>query len=194
MIFNKSFKNTKFYNVYFFLLVIFLSSCSLNYNSENHLTSQSPEFVFTNPKYFRINEGKLNMEITASTIEQYASDETMYAKNINFELFNNNGEKSAEGKGNLLSANLETGLYYLFDNIIIKNFEKNITITASSIKWDDESEQLTTEIKNPSESQVFITSEGDPKFKIQGYGFSGSGFDHSFTFTGEISGEITTKK
>lgn len=194
MIFNKSFKNTKFYNVYFFLLVIFLSSCSLNYNSENHLTSQSPEFVFTNPKYFRINEGKLNMEITASTIEQYASDETMYAKNINFELFNNNGEKSAEGKGNLLSANLETGLYYLFDNIIIKNFEKNITITASSIKWNDESEQLTTEINNPSESQVFITSDDDPKFKIQGYGFSGSGFDHSFTFTGEVSGEITTNK
>ena len=174
-------------------MIIILGSCSLNYDTENQLTSQSPEFVFTNPKYFRINEGKLNMEITASTIEQYASDETMYAKNITFELFNDDGEKSAEGKGNLLSANLETGLYYLFDNIIIKNFEKNITITASSIKWNDESEQLTTEINNPSESQVFITSEGDTKFSIQGYGFSGSGFDHSFTFTGEVSGEITTK-
>ena len=174
--------------------MIILGSCSLNYDTENHLTSQSPEFVFTNPKYFRINEGKLNMEISASTIEQYASEDTMYAKNINFELFNNNGEKSAEGKGNLLSANLETGLYYLFDNIIIKNFEKNITITASSIKWNDESEQLTTEINNPSESQIFITSDDDPKFKIQGYGFSGSGFDHSFTFTGEVSGEITTNK
>ena len=194
MIFKKICKKTEFFSIFYFLLIIILGSCSLNYDTENQLTSQSPEFVFTNPKYFRINEGKLNMEITASTIEQYASDETMYAKNITFELFNDDGEKSAEGKGNLLSANLETGLYYLFDNIIIKNFEKNITITASSIKWNDESEQLTTEINNPSESQVFITSDDDPKFKIQGYGFSGSGFDHSFNFTGEVSGEITTKK
>ena len=95
----------------FWLELFCFSSCSLNYNSENSLTSQSPEFVFSNPRYIRINQGKLNLEITADTIEQYANEDTMYAKNIKFALYNESEEKSAEGEGNLLSANLEKGLY-----------------------------------------------------------------------------------
>lgn len=177
----------------FWLELFCFSSCSLNYNSENSLTSQSPEFVFSNPRYIRINQGKLNLEITADTIEQYANEDTMYAKNIKFALYNESEEKSAEGEGKLLSANLEKGLYFLFDDIRVKSFEQNISISTSSLRWDDNSEQLTTDFQNPEKSKVYIVSEKEPSIKIEGYGFSGSGYDNSYVFTGEVSGEITTK-
>lgn len=191
MILKNSKKNLSL--ILFSLEILLLSSCSLNYNSESSLSSQSPEFVFTNPKYTRINQGKLNLEITADTIEQYATEDAMYAKNINFILYSESEEKSAEGKGTLLSADLEKGLYYLFDDIKVKSFEQNVSINASSLRWDDDSEQLTTDFQNPAKSKVYIISENEPKIKIEGYGFSGSGYDNSYVFTGEVSGEITTK-
>ena len=84
------------------LLLVFLSislftffSCSLNYDSESLSSSKSPEFVFTNSKYTRINEGKLNLEIKASKIEQYSYDNAMYAKDITFTLYDEKEKKSA---------------------------------------------------------------------------------------------------
>ena len=45
-------------------------SCSLNYETNSKFDSQSPEFVFTNPTYVRIDEGKQNLRINADIIEQ----------------------------------------------------------------------------------------------------------------------------
>jgi hypothetical protein len=168
-------------------------SCSLNYETNSKFDSQSPEFVFTNPTYVRIDEGKQNLRINADIIEQYTFEDTLYAKNIDFSIFNKSEEKTAEGKGKLLSANLTTGLYYLFDDITVKSYDRNLIIQCSSLKWNNKSEQLTTNIENIKDSKVSIVSEDETKISMDGYGFSASGFDNSFIFTGEVSGEITTK-
>ena len=176
-----------------FILSLILSltfcSCSLKYNSEGISSSQSPEFVFNNPKYTRINNGLLNLEITASQIEQYSTDDSMYATNINFTLYDNKEKKSAEGEGKLLSANLEKEVYYLFDDIKIHSFEKNIRFYGKAIKWDNISEQLITE----KATDITIHSEEEPVIKVEGTGFSANGRNYTYSFLGEVSGEIITK-
>ena len=189
----KNISQKKLLLVFLFISLFTFFSCSLNYDSESLSSSKSPEFVFTNSKYTRINEGKLNLEIKASKIEQYSYDNAMYAKDITFTLYDEKEKKSAEGKGKLLSANMDEGIYYLFDDISVKSFEEELTIQGSSLKWNDETEQLITNIQDNQKDKIYINSEKEPKIQVEGTGFSASGFDNSFIFTGEVSGEIITK-
>jgi len=46
---------------------------------------------------------------------------------------------------------------------------------------------------NHSGTGLIQNTEDETKISMKGYGFSASGFDNSFIFTGEVSGEITTK-
>lgn len=187
-----SMKNLKS-GVFFIFCLFFFGACSLNYNSNSEKVSQSPEFVFSNPRYTRINQGTLELEVQAEKIEQYTFDKSTYASNVDFNLYNKDSEKVATGKCNLISANLEAELYYLFDSIFIKSLEKKITIKGEAIKWDNKSQQLLTGFKNQDEEQITVVSEDSPAMKVTGYGFSASGKDNSFAFTGEVSGEIVTK-
>lgn len=183
-----------FHFLIFVFLCFFAFSCSLNYNQDSMNNSQSPEFVFSNPTYKQIQEGKQKLEIKASTIEQYTFDNAMYAKDIDFTFYNEKNEKSVNGKCNILSANLDSEIYYLFDDIQIKSYEKNLTISGDSIKWDNNSKQLITGVQNNEKKTINIISENSQKIKVEGTGFSANGKDFSFIFTGEVSGEIVTEE
>lgn len=173
-----------------FIFSSFFSSCSLNYSKTSLSSSQSPEFIFSNSRFSRVENGNENINIEAEKIEQYVFDNAMYASNINFNLYNDKAEKSVWGKCNFLSANLDSGLYYLFDNIQIESYEKNLSIFANSIMWNNKTEQLITGYQNESERLVTVISEETPKMQVTGSGFSASSKDFSFSFTGDVSGEI----
>lgn len=175
----------KLFNLSLFLIILAsLFSCSLKYNETQTSSSTTPEFVFNSPQFIRVTNGQKTITIDAEQIEQYEHDETLYAKALVFKLFDETNKIKTSGTCNLLSANSETGIYTLFDDIKINSDEKDITITAQNLKWNDKTEQLVS----AGDAPVTITQKDGTK--ISGNNFSASGFDNSFSFSNNVSGEL----
>ena len=87
--------------LYSFLLIIgifFSVSCSLNYlNSENSEAS-IPEFCFKNASYTKYEASKKNVSLKAEQLEQYKSDNAVFAKNAVFETYDTDGKEDTAWK------------------------------------------------------------------------------------------------
>lgn len=163
-------------------LFIFLG-CSLKYSQSYQDESNVPEFIFTDAVYTKYEDDEKKLSLSAGVLEQYKEGNSMYARNVSFQLLKKTGEIETEGSCKLLSANSDEEKYTLYDDIKIKNFDENLEVTAGSIRWNGKSEQLTS-----SRNDMVTIKKGDTT--MQGSGFSASAISKKFAFTGVITGEF----
>ena len=163
-------------------LFIFLG-CSLKYSQSYQDESNVPEFIFTDAVYTKYEDDAKKLSLSAGVLEQYKEGNSMYARDVSFQLLKKTGEIETEGSCKLLSANSDEEKYTLYDDIKIKNFDENLEVTAGSIRWNGKSEQLTS-----SRNDMVTIKKGDTT--MQGSGFSASAISKKFAFTGVITGDF----
>lgn len=173
----------KFKKVIILFLVILSFSCSLNYGNQEESEDLVPEFDFSNATFKRFSEGKVSVVLNASNLEQYKSDSSSFAKNVEFQTFNKTGQIETSGSCEYLSGDINNELYYMFNNVKINNFEQDLIFNTQSLFFNGKNEQLVCS----NDDDVFITKKGT---SIHGKGFSASALSNSYSFNQQISGII----
>ena len=173
---------------YSFLLIaaiFFSASCSLNYlNSENSEAS-IPEFCFKNASYTKYEASKKNVSLKAEQLEQYKSDNAVFAKNAVFETYDSEGKEDTGGSCQLIAANTKKEIYTLYGDIQLRLPKQDMEIEADSLNFNKKTEQITS-----GKSSEVRLKKND--MTMQGYGFSASGVSKSFSFVDTVSGTIIT--
>lgn len=175
-------------NSYLFLLIslnFFSFSCSLNYLKSENSEDSIPEFSFKNANYAKYEAGKKNVSLKAEQLEQYKSDNAVFAKNAEFETFDDDGKKETNGSCDLISANTKKDIYTLYGNIQLNLEKQEMKISADSLNFNKKTEQITS----GKSSEVKLIKKD---VEMAGYGFSASGVSKSFSFVDTVSGTITT--
>ena len=143
------------------------------------------------------------MVLDADILEQYQNDGALYGSQVFFTTYNKEGELSAEGRSQMISANNSDELYALLGQVEIQSFEEDLVIKADSLSWDGKAEQLVTgaldtiELKKNSKAEAASSQDGEQsssRMELTGTGFSASGSTMDFQFTGAVSGKIYTNK
>ncbi len=165
--------------------IFLLSSCSLKYSETVEAEDKVPEFVFEETKLVRYEDSKPTLELNASTLEQYKDSNETYGKDISFISYDDEGELETEGSCGIIFADTGTKVYELYDDIDLYNAPENMRFSASVLKWNGKSEQLT------SGRSDMVKIEKDDTI-MRGSGFSASGISKTFSFRGNITGTIET--
>ena len=163
--------------------LFFLSGCSLNYSDgKKNVESEVPEFVFSNADFSRWEKNKRTLSMRARTLEQYKGGGT-YADSVSFTAYDDDGSAETEGSCGLVAFDAKQKIYSLYDGIELTSRSKNVTITADELRWDGNTEQLT------SRRTDTITMKKNGTI-VRGSGFSASGVSNRFVFTGAVSGTV----
>ncbi len=175
------------------LFCVTFSSCSLDYFSTESEDSESPEFIFHDAYFNRVENNNVTVMLTGSKIEQYNDGELTYVQNPAFELYDDKQQLSVEGVCDLVSVNVDTEVYSFYRNIELFSHENNAKITAQNLRWLGKEELFSS--GKDEEVSVEIETEGKQenqktKLFIRGKDFSASGFDFSYSFEGPVRGEI----
>lgn len=168
------------------IIIFSLSACSLKYNDVLQADSVTPEFIFSNAELTRYENNRVTVEFNAENLEQYKNSSESFAKNLDFKSYDDYGELSTSGHCGYLSADTDSEVYTLYDDIQVYNKSNDTNFYSNALKWDSKTEQLTS---SRSDS-VRIEKDNTVMY---GSGFSASGISNSFRFSGTVSGEIITK-
>ena len=172
----------------FFILILSFAtffSCSLNYETSNNSENSVPEITFTNVNFEKYKDGKKNTALTAEKLEMYKSDNSMFAKEAKFFVFDYDGKTETEGSCTLIAADGGKERYSLYGGINVTLHKQNMQIFADSLRFNKKNEQLT----GSSDGEVRLKKDG---LSISGKGFTASGVSHTFSFSAETSGTILT--
>ena len=170
------------------LSALSLFSCSLDYSVKQAENAGSPEFVFTDAAFTRIEDQKNILTLKASVIEQYVTDSTMYGKDLTFNAFDKDGSVSVTGSCSLFSGNTDTGEYYFLGDVELESFTHDMILSSEDVFWNNRTNQLVSSETAP----VNVIKRGSSEVTISGQQFSASGFSSSFVFNGPVSGTIVT--
>lgn len=168
------------------LLLIALSSCSLDYAREESVEETNPEMIFNNAAFSRVRANRVSVSLEAEKMEQYKGGAESFAAGVAFRTFGEDGAPETEGECDLISADTKNENYYLFGNIDLRLPADKTRIFAEYLNFDKRSEQIT----GGSESAVSIVREDA---EIVGVGFSASGVSRSFSFLRSVSGTLETE-
>ena len=168
-----------------FLLCLVLPSCSLKYAETVNSEDKVPEFVFEDTKMVRYENQKPSLEVTAATLEQYKDSNETYGKDIAFTSYDDEGNVETEGSCGIIFADSGKKLYELYDDIDVYNAPEKMRFYASVLRWNGQTEQLT------SGRSDMVKIEKDDTI-MRGSGFSASGVSKTFSFRGNITGAIET--
>ena len=172
----------------FFLLNIFFFfsiSCSLNYLKSENSEDKIPEFSFRNANYAKYRSSKKNVSLKAEQLEQYKSDNAVFAKNAEFETFDSDGKPDSSGSCQLISANTKKEIYTLYGEIELSLPKQDMKISADTLNFNKKTEQITS----GKSSEVRLNKKD---IEMSGYGFSASGVSKTFSFIDTVSGTINT--
>lgn len=176
--------------LFFFLSLTMLPifSCSLDYTVAQAENAGSPEFVFSDATFTRIEDSKTLLTLHAAEIEQYVSDSTMYGTDLTFSAFDDDGSVSVTGSCGLFSGNTDSGEYYFLGNVELESFTHDMFLKSENVFWNNRTGQLVSSQDAP----VVVKKNGDAEISITGEKFSASGFSSSYVFKGLVSGSIIT--
>lgn len=167
--------------------LMFLSfSCSLNYLTGENSEDSIPEFCFRDAKYTKFESNKKNVFMKAEQLEQYKSDNAVFAKNVEFETFDSDGNKETGGACQLIAANTKNEIYTLYGDIQLELPKQDMKIEADTLNFNKKTEQITS----GKSSEVRLIKKD---VSMSGYGFSASGVSKSFSFVDTVSGTINTE-
>ncbi len=184
------------YRIFFFCF-IFCSSCSLDYFEHNDASSSSPEFVFFDAVFTRTENNAPNIRMSVSQLEQYSDGGYTFAKQPDFTLFDSDEVASIIGYCDLLSANTDTDEYVFYGDVSLISYEHDAKVEAGNLRWrgNDEvfqaapDETVTISIGGLDSKQGDASGNSTELF-IEGTGFSASGVDFSYSFSGPVRGSI----
>lgn len=159
--------------------------CSLDYGKTESVEDIVPEFRFSDAYFSRYEDSAVTMEIEAQKIEQYKSDGASYARKARFRTFDGEGELDTEGSCNLLAADTQDEIYWMFDDISVTLHTQDMKIFADALRYDGKSEQMTS----GRDDEVSIEKKDTV---ITGRGFSSSGVSKTFSFLTQVAGNIIT--
>ena len=172
-----------------FLLLLtvfpFSFSCSLNYLQGQNSEDSIPEFCFINANYTKYESSRRNVTLKAGQLEQYKSDNAVFAKNASFETFDEDENTETSGSCQLIAAATKKEIYTLYGDIILSLPKQDMEIEADTLNFNKKTEQITS----GKSSEVHLTKKD---VTMQGYGFSASGVSKSFSFVDTVSGIIDT--
>ncbi|WP_296322934.1 LPS export ABC transporter periplasmic protein LptC [Treponema sp. UBA3813] len=168
-----------------FFSLIFSFSCSLTYTNGENSEDKIPEFIFKNAQYTKYQNGKKNLQLKAEQLEQYKSDNAVFAKNADFTSYNSEGSKETSGSCQLIAANTKKEIYNLFGDISLSMASQEMEISANVLRFNKKTEQ----ISSGNNSTVTLNKKD---IQMTGKGFSASGVSKSYSFLGGVSGKITT--
>ncbi len=180
----------------FLLVMLLCASCSLDYFEQGSSESSSPEFVFSDVDFSRIEDNALSIHMGSSKLEQYSDGGLTFAQAPDFTLYDSAGTITVMGFCELLSADTEKDEYSFYGDVLITSYEHDATIEASNLRWigDDEifvgaiDEKVFVSIGNQG---VDDTSEqNNTELIVEGTGFSANGVDFSYAFAGPVQGRI----
>ena len=161
------------------------AGCSLKYSEgQKNVDAEVPEFVFANADFSRWEKNQKMLSMRAQTLEQYKGGGT-YADSVSFTAYADDGSAETEGSCALVAFDPQQKMYSLYDGIELTNAPRNVTIAADELRWDGNTEQLT------SRRTDTITMKKNGTI-VRGSGFSASGVSNRFIFTGAVSGTVET--
>ncbi len=164
------------------VLILSLSGCSLKYQRELVSEANIPQIVFENTSIKRYADNKKNAQLESELFEQYKKSNTSFARNVSFVLFDSEQRQTASGKTTLISSDMDSEIFQLFDGLEFFDNSQNIRITGDTLKWNGKTEQLVS-AKGKS-----ITIKKDD-LTVTGTDFSASGVSNTFLFSGKVSGQ-----
>ncbi len=185
--------------ILFIMLTFFNVSCSLDYFSKTEDDITAPEFIFHNAGFTRLQNNKKTTQMTVVHLEQYNEQSVSAGKDAVFTLYDENEELSVTGSCDLMSADTNKDEYYFFGNVLITSYEQNAQITADNLRWIGAREEFSAGVQDivsisvgnlNSDSSDIQTSKEGTKLFVEGTGFSASGNDFSYSFSGPVSGRI----
>lgn len=171
-------------SIYLIFSVIILSACSLKYEDTVDVSERVPEFIFKETKMRRFEDNEITVEMNAETLEQYKDTSETYAQNVVFVSYED-GDISTKGSCGLLFTDTDKEIYELYDEIEIFNQKEKMNFFADVLKWNAKNEQLTG-----GRGDVVQVEKEDTI--IRGTGFSASGISKTFSFRGNVTGDIET--
>lgn len=160
--------------------ILISSSCSLQYDTVVHAENFIPEFEFTSAQFTRYEKYRKAFRLEAEKLEQYKSDGEAFAETVSFYTWDSD-KLDTEGGCHYLSINTRDSIYSLFSDILIKNYSQNLEVKAQNLRWNGNTEQLTSGIGET----VYIRHNG---LSLEGSGFSASGISRSYTFDYDVEG------
>lgn len=171
-----------------FLVSVFLllavSSCTLDYRATTKgAEDRIPELTFSEANFTRYENKNQTMNFSAAKIEQYADGTKLFAKDIEFTIFNANNEIETSGRCGLLATDETSGTYEFYDEIQIVNTPREITLKSNALRWNKNTEQITGSI-----SDAVSILKNDTT--ISGKGFSASAVSNTFSFSEGIYGNV----
>lgn len=174
-------------NLLLIISVFILSACSLKYEDTVEVSERVPEFVFQDTEMIRYENQKMTFKMKADILEQYKNTSETYAKNVEFYAYNKeNTELETEGSCDLLFTDTEKKVYELYDKIQLINHKEKISFYADVLRWDSRNEQLIS-----GRGDIVKVVKDDTV--IRGTGFAASGISKTFSFRGNVTGDIETK-
>lgn len=166
-----------------FLLMVcsfFLQSCSLQYNQTVYAEEYIPEFIFNDVEFTRYENYSRVVQLKAEKLEQYKNTAAAYAQSVNFYTWDSN-KLDTEGSCLYLSINSKDQIYSLFTDILIKNYGQDMEIQAQNLRWNGNTEQLTSGIGD-------LVTVSTQNMTVEGVGFSASGISNTFSFDYDVDG------
>lgn len=168
-----------------FLFSLLFVSCSLKYAEEEITDDVNPQFVFSETQFTRYENTNKTAFLKAEQIEKYKKSDSVYAKDVNFVTFDKEACVDTQGECGYLMADNTNGLYELYDSIKFYSKEQNANFYAKGLKYNSKNQQLVS-----SRGDTIKIEKDDTV--IYGSGFSASGISGSYSFTGMVSGELST--
>lgn len=188
--------------VFFICVTIVLCSCSLDYGTKDDDESSAPEFIFDDIQMVKIENGKKDSVIQADKMEQYRNIDAVFAQNVTFTVYNDEEKISIEGLCGLLSADNDNDIYTLSGEVEVTAYEQNLQIECSSLRWNNETEQLTngknelvtitSGLKNQDSSYAKPEKVTENSLVMTGYGLAASGVSRTYTVSQQVEGTIIT--
>lgn len=176
-------------HIFWFGFLCIHTACSLDYGTTSQTQVQSPEFIFYNVRFTRIENNTPKLETEAEKLEQYSGIDAMYGEKVRFVLYDNNGKISVEGSCALLSADRESELYHFFSGIDMYSKEHRARICADNLRWDAKNEILDSGKKDSV--RIIMETENGTRFEVQGTGFIARKKDRSYSFSESIAGRLS---
>ena len=167
-------------------------SCSLDYGQASQVQIASPEFIFHDAEFTRVERNKAKVTVRAARLEQYRGTDSMYAKDVSFTVYDDKQQPSVTGSCSILAAEPENKKYYFFSHVHIASTEHRARISAENLCWNEET--LTLESGKQDKVRVLVETDEGTLIETEGTGFISRQKDLTFAFTQDVSGSVTEKK
>lgn len=165
-------------------------SCSFDYGADlddDSLLDSTPSLHMVNLRHMVVREGKTIMVIEAGEVKVFDRQNRREMQTIRFFQYDSDGELSAEGRAVRAVQDIQTEDVTFEGTVVVDIIKDEISIEAPWLQWKSSTKQF---LGKPEEQIVLNRKNGT---RIEGRGMILDTLERSLSFTGGISGTITSQ-